>query len=131
MDITAPIRTELRDRGENIVSEISIATRMLVKNSDLREELMKSARHFAAQESHLQNSFELMRQMSYMTTDLKDKVLRIETSLQEVQKACDLFLETEKIYQQSSGETPNSDLIQNAVNNSDINKYVPAVQDAM
>jgi len=68
-----------------------------LKNSDLRDDLIKSARSFASQESHLQLTAQMLMQINQLTSDIEDKIQRLEVSIHEIPTVCELLKETNEL----------------------------------
>eukprot|EP01116_Phalansterium_solitarium_P003909 TRINITY_DN14751_c0_g1_i1.p1 TRINITY_DN14751_c0_g1~~TRINITY_DN14751_c0_g1_i1.p1 ORF type:complete len:123 (+),score=20.43 TRINITY_DN14751_c0_g1_i1:84-452(+) len=94
----SPVKQEFADKSSAVLYDTAQSLRSLIKNSDLREELMRTASSFANQEATLKNTYQTFKQMEVYAMDLSDKASKVDASLQEVMKVAGLFQDTAKAF---------------------------------
>jgi len=84
VDPSLDMKRELTERGISCLLDYGQASRFLVRNSGLHENLTKAAKNFASLESTINSTGEMIAQMGDIMADLKAQSERIEISVQQI-----------------------------------------------
>ncbi|PRP77713.1 hypothetical protein PROFUN_00574 [Planoprotostelium fungivorum] len=96
-DSLQPMRIELIAKGENIVTELGLSSRSLLKNSEIHSELIKAARVLSSREYSIQYTSEMLNTIQQLQHEMKERTKYIETSLKTIPKIVSSLEDTDKI----------------------------------